>query len=260
MGNLFRTLLVIGNNPEEIAAKYSLDRKVAKHKKCELNEAPKLHKNYLKELELTINALDGVHGKEELVEAYRDLYDEYSEMDDFEFFQAITFDCDYDNDGDAVTDENPDAHYQFEKCYDERIRKDQNFEAPFSNPFILKDGTKAYSAKVDEIDWNVFHLAKSPIYEAVWEICVEGREPETDDERTAKEVMSNRDAYFRLFRNKDEYVWHCSAFWTYAVATKDEYVECVGRDIDWTNNFYNRFIKPLPPDETVTLFEIKLLD
>ena len=262
MGNLFRTLLVIGDNPEEIAARYSADRKVDKYRKYELNEAPKLHRQYLELLEKSIKSLEGVgtEKSEAALEYYKDIYDEYKEMDDFEFFQALTQDCDHDSEGDALTDENPDAHYCYEKCYNDRILKDQSFEAPFSDPFILKDGTKAYTAKVRDIDWAKVHKAKAPVYRAVWEICVDGREPENDDEKVAFDVMKGRDAYFANFRTVDEYVNHCSAFWTYAVASKDGYHECTGRDIDWTNGFYDRFIKPLNPDETVSVFEMKLLE
>lgn len=259
MGNLFRTLLVIGDNPDEIAAKYSSDRKVDKHKKYELNQAPKLHRMYLESIEASIKALEGVKEAELAVDYYKELYDEYKEMDDFEFFQALTQDCEYDREGDAFTDENPDAHYQYEKCYNDRILKDQDFEAPFCDPLILKDGTKAYKAKVGDVDWSKMHLAKAPVYRAVWEICVDGREPVNDDEKVAWDVMSGRDSYFKNFKNVDEYVSHSSAFWTYAVATEDNYYECTGRDIDWTNSFYDRFVKPLSPDDTVSIFEIKLL-
>lgn len=260
MGNTYRTLLVIGDNPTEIAAKYSADRKVGEYQRYELNQAPKLHREYLEAVEQSIEAAKTLENSEALVRRYQDLYDEYSEMDDFEFFQALTAGCGYDEDGNAMSDENPDAHYQHEKCYDDRVRKDQSFEAPFSDPLILKDGTKAYSATVGEVDWPKMHMYKAPIYRAVWEICVEGRKPETEDEKTAYDVMHRRQDYFRLFGNKDEYVGHCSAFWTYAVATEDSYCECSGRDIDWTNGFYDRFIKPLKDTDTVSVFEIKLLD
>ena len=59
------------------------------------------------------------------------------------------------------------------------------------------------------------HLGKSDIYNSVWEICVDGREPINDDEKVAKEVMSNKKDYFATFMNKQEYIGHCCAFWTY---------------------------------------------
>lgn len=260
MASNFRTLLVIGKDHERIAAKYSSNTRVDKYQRHELNQAPKIHQEYLALIQSSIDALKDKEGQEGMLSAYEDLYEEYKAMDDFEFFQVISSGCEFDEDGNAISDENPDAHYEYERCYDDRIRKDQSFEAPFSDPLILKDGTKAYSAKVGDVDWSKVHLYKAPIYEAVWEMCVEGRKPRNEDEEVGYNVMSNKKLYFQNFRNKEEYVGHCTAFWTYGVATEDGYTECSGRDIDWTNGFYDRFIKNLDPSETVSIYEMKLIE
>ena len=260
MSSRFRTVLVIGENHRDIAAKYSADTKVGKYERYELNQAPKLHREYIKSIEATIRRLEGAEEFEKIVGMYRDMLEEYREMDDFEFFQVLTSGCEYDKDGNALSDENPDAHYQFEKCYDDRIRADQRFEAPFSDPLILKDGTKAYSAKAGDVDWPMMHMRKAPLYRVVWEVCVDGRPPENEDEETAYKVMNGRTAYFANFKDKEEYAGHCSAFWTYGVATEEGYTECGGNDIEWTNGFYDRFVKGLEPSETVSIYEVKLLD
>jgi hypothetical protein len=257
----FRTLLVIGENHDEIAKMYSKETNTTDFVKYKLNDAPKLHKEHLSILETiikTIKEKPDYEGKEVEISAYQDMYDSYKEMDDFEFYQVLTQEYQHNGDGDVIVNENPNGHYLKQKCYDEQIRANQNNEAPFVDPFILLDGTKAYSATVGEIDWDRVHLGKSPIYEAVWEICVEGRKPTTPDEEVALNVMGNKQNYFSNFKTKDEYVGHCSAFWTYAIATKDKYVECNGRDVDWTNNFYESNIKHLSDDTVISLYEIQI--
>lgn len=261
----FRTLLVIGTNHKEIAAKYSCtstqgDEQIVRYK---LTEAPKMHFQYMQTLDNIINTLQtnvNIPDREKQIDCYTKLYEQYSQMDDFEFFQELTKEYEHDTNGNAVTMENPDGNYMYEKCYDEDVRKDQTKESPFADPFILKDGTKAYSARVNEIEWADVHYAKADIYKNVWELCVEGREPQNDDEKQAKQIMGERKDYFAAFNSKEEYVGHCSAFWAYGVATEDGYTECTGRDIDWTNNFYDTFIKPLPGDTVISIYEIRLPD
>jgi hypothetical protein len=258
----FRTLLVIGENHEEIVKKYStsliLDEKKVKYK---ITEAPKLHKQYLQLIELDLKVLKENPDKNiNAISEYEELYKLYSDMNDFDFYQTLIDNYETDDEGNVISDENPNAHYELEECYDKQIRINPDNEAPFADPFILKDGTKVYSAKKSEINWDIMHLGKSDIYKSVWEICVDGREPINDDEKVAKEVMSNKKDYFATFMNKQEYVGHCSAFWTYCIATKDNYIECAGRDIDWTNNFYDEYIKPLPDDTLLTIYQIKLID
>lgn len=259
-----RKLLVIGSNHKEIAAKYSTALTTEeKRVKYKITEAPKLHVQYLKTVEEIIKTLQdnpNIPRQKEQIDEYIDIHKRYSAMDDFEFYHTLTEEYEHDENGDTITDENPNAHYQYEECYDERIRKNQMNEAPFADPLILKNGMKVYSAKVGDIDWDIVHLGKSDIYRAVWEICVDGREPINDDEKTAKMVMSNKKDYFASFNNVDEYIGHNCAFWCYGVATEDEYVECNGRDIDWTNGFYDRFIKPLPNDTVISVYQMRLLD
>lgn len=260
----FRTVMVIGEPHSDIIAKYSASTtKGSETVKYKITEAPKLHKLHLNVLETIIKTLQdnvNVPRRQEQLDEYKGQYQQCLDMDDFEFYEFLTENYEHDTDGNAITDENPNAYYEQECCFDDRIKKNQNDEAPFVDPFILKDGTKAYSAKVCDIDWNIMHLGKSAIYEAVWEICVEGRDPKTNDEETAKQVMSNKHDYFAMFNSKKEYVYHCSAFWTYGVATNDNYIECNGRDINWTNDFYDTYVKPLPNDTLLTLYQVKLID
>lgn len=258
MSSHFRTLLVIGDNHEEIARKYSLDTKVDEYIRYKFDDADTLHIKYLKVLEDLIKNTQGINQK--LCDKYKDMYDEYREMDDFEYYQQLTYGCRYDENGDAWSTENPNAQYQYERCYDTRIRQDQRNYASFSLPFILKDGTKAYSALKNEIDWPQNHMANTEIYRRAWEICVNGQEPVTEEEKLIKNNFSNRNEYFNNFKNVDEYIAHSCAFWCYAVATADKYI-CGDQKnaIEWTTSFYDNFIKNLNGNTRLSIYEIKLL-
>lgn len=259
MGNTFRTLLVIGSNHGEIAAKYSLDTEVPKYMRYRFDDAGELRNKELKIIESSIKGAQ--KNNHPMLDSYKDMYEGILEMDDFEFYQQLTHGCWYDENGNAWSTENPDAHYQYHKCYDDRIRKNQEDEAPFSNPFILNDGTKAYSALKRDIDWGMVHMTNTDVYKSAWSVCVDGKEAETYEERLIKSNFSNRKDYFNNFRDVDEYVAHSCAYWTYGVATDNEYL-CGERmsAIDWTVNFYDRFIKDLSDDELLTMYEIKLLN
>jgi hypothetical protein len=258
MNGGFRTLLVIGDNHEAIASKYSLDTKVEPYIRYKFEDAETLHIKYLNILEEMIKKYQAVSPS--LSEKYKDMYDEYREMDDFEYYQQLTYGCNYDENGDAWSTQNPNAEYQYEKCHDKRIRQDQRNEGNFSIPFTLKDGKKAYSALKNEIDWPKNHMNNTEIYKAAWEICVNGKEPETDEEKLIKRNFSNRHDYFRNFKSVEEYISHNCSFWCYGVATECKYV-CADMDnaIEWTTNFYNRFVKNLPETERLSIYEIKLL-
>ena len=254
----YRTLLVIGEKHLEIAQKYSLDTKVEPYIRYRFDDAEKLHIKYLKVLENMIKNTQNVNRK--LSEKYKEMYDLYREMDDFEYYEELTAGCSYDEDGNAWSTENPWAHYQYERCYDKRIQQDQRNEANFSNPFILKNGRKAYSALMGEIDWSKNHMNNTEIYQSAWDICVNGKEPVTKEEKLIKQNFGRRQDYFKNFKDADEYIKHSCSFWTYGVATANEYV-CGDSEkaIDWTTKFFDRFTKDLPDDERLSIYEIKLL-
>lgn len=257
-GGGFRTLLVIGENHLEIAQKYSLDTKVDPYIRYRFDDAKQLHVKYLKVLEDLIKKTQNNNKK--LADKYKEMYDEYREMDDFEYYQQLTYGCKYDDNGDAWSDENPNAHYQYEKCYDKRIKQDQSNESSFSNPLILKSGKKAYSALMGEIDWSKNHMYNTEIYKSAWDICVNGREPVTKEEKLIKQNFGRRNDYFANFKNADEYIKHNCSFWCYGVATNDDYTCADTSDpIKWTGDFFDRFVKGLSDNERLSIYEIKLL-
>ena len=260
---LYGRLLVIGNEADEKAMKYSADKETEPYVKYRFEDRAQLRANQIRLIQSVLdNPTLGLPSRQE--ESFRELLSETKDMDDNEFYERITEGLKVDDEtGDAYSTQNPDAKYKWQKCYDERLKKTGE-ESQFSDPFVLTDGTKAYAAKKGDIDWTKCHMYNTGIYRAAWEVCVEGRSPENDTEEIIMKNMSGKLDYFRNFADADEYVRHSCCFWTNGIITEDgEYHDirtdkC--SDKKWVSSFYERFIKPLSDDTEITLYEIRSLE
>ena len=85
--SVFRTVLVIGDNHEELIKKYSADTKVERYVKCKLDDAEKLHKSFLKLIEAILDSKE-LEISETQRENYKKLYLNIKEMTDFEMPQS----------------------------------------------------------------------------------------------------------------------------------------------------------------------------
>lgn len=260
---MFKTVLVIGNNHEDIIKKYSQDTKVEEYVVAKYDDKDKLRKNILHELE-KIMSCKNKNTDEQYLKIINSKYLEIKEMSDFEYFMEATKGCHYDEEtGDALSCINPNAHYKYEKCYQKLLLKyGDDGEGTFSNPFYLKDGTKSYSAPKGEIDWKRMHLYNTSLYEAAWDIVVNKKNPQTDEEKIIQKNMSNKTKYFSNFRDKDEYVKYSCSFWCYGVATDSFYKELDDntKSQDWINSFYENYIVPLSDDTILTIYEAKSIE
>lgn len=182
----------------------------------------------------------------------------YEEMSDEEFFEMTTEGCQIDEEtGDAYKTDNLFAKYEYAKCHQKRLEKTGE-ESDFSNPFTLKNGKKSYIAKYNDINWEVEHLNGIELYEAAWELCVDEREPKTEQEKAIKNNMSNRKSYFENFKNKEEYSKYSTSFSTFAVATSEK-CDIVGSEPKNVIGFYDKYIKPIEGNPTLAIFEIRLM-
>ena len=186
-----RTMLVVSyddENPDEIAKLYSEELKVEPYVYLYKKDVKSRQNAHLALLE-TLLSTDDLKLSERQLEAYKDLYWSIKEMDEVEYMAYITdgYTSAYDRDGNAISTRNPKAQYKYPICYQHKLDKGQG-EAEFSNPFHLKDGSIAYRAKLNDIDWETEHnnpkLRK--LYEAAWELCVEDRKPINEQEENIK--------------------------------------------------------------------------
>ena len=267
MKSVMKTILVIsreGENPDEIAEMYAAEHEVETHIFMEKDKAE--GEKYMEYARIQA-ALYSKNVKSILSDAQKEyLYDKAYEllnMSGDDYFNQITQEnnCTYDELGDAYTKTNPIAYYQFPKCYQDN-REKTGEEAPFSNPFKLKDGVVAYRAHFNDIDWSEMHNYNREVYEAAWELCVEGREPEDMQEKIIKEQMKNRADYFFNFKNKEEYVEYSTMFFTFGIATSEHFIkrdELQESEIDYIRSFYDKYISKITDNPLLSIYEVRSL-
>ena len=261
----YRTILVIGDNHKEIAAKYSADTKVAPYVVMKYKDADKERKKHVKLLETILT--------DKRIELHSSYYDElkeqylfFSKMTAEEYFNLMTQEYSHDEKtNDAISTDNPNAFYKYERCQQHRLEVTGE-EGDFSDPFPLKDGTKSYSARFNDIDWDKIH--RNPhvveLNKRVWELVVEDDEPKDEHEDYLKKTMFERISYFtNNFKTKEEYINHSTSLWYWGVATDKKYQEVNYKisDMDWCVNFFDRFLKNLnKTNPLITIYETHSID
>ena len=261
----YRTILVIGDEHEKIVKKYSADTKVKKYVKMKFCDAEKERISHIKFIESILT-----DKRITLSDAQYDLYKEtyllLNAMDSLKYFYAMTEGCEYDEKtGDAITDENPNAFYKYERCHQHRLEVTGE-EGDFSDPFPLKNGTKSYSAHFNDIDWEQIHRnpQKMELNARVWELVVNDDEPQNEQEKQIKDRMFERLSYFEdNFKNKTEFVNHSSNLWYWGIATDKKYEEVNYKvsDMEWCVTFFDKYIKKLKKtNPLITIYEVHSLD
>jgi hypothetical protein len=239
-----KVLIATGENPEETLAGFSCQIEVPKYVAYKLEDAEKLRN--IRECEIKTLADSGAipedYAKEEL--------DYIKTSDAVDFFMDLTAEYDHDENGNAVSTKNPEGRYL-------AVTRG----GTFSQPFILKDGSTSYSAKKSDILWEKIHRDPEMVnlYERTWEMCVEGMEPVSDIDKQVRDNMINRRDYFDNFKNKEEYVLSNTSLWAHAFLNPYglwlDADDCPVSQFEWMGTFYDRFIKPLPEDTILTIFE-----
>lgn len=128
----------------------------------------------------------------------------------------------------------------------------------FSTPFFTKTGDERFQAKKGDIDWGHMHLHGQAIYGTAWELVMDGREPVNETEKTIYESMKNRKEYFSKYETKENYVASFTMFWGYAFLSEETGWLELEDNMDqyvWVTNFYDLFIKNLPDDTLLTIYE-----
>lgn len=265
----FRTVMVVGSNPDELIAKYDLDTKVEPYVKLRFSDAAKARESHLRFISEVLNS-DKIPLTDNQREIYKNIYLDIKAMDDIDYFGQATEGCTYDeNTGDAISTVNPNAFYMHAVNPQKRLDA-TNEEHDFCNPFILlpeegEDGGDdiiSYTALKSEIDWERMHMYNTKLYERAWEICVEDSEPQNNQEETIKRKMGERTEYFANFSDKEEYVRHSCSFWCYGYLDKNGYkeIDYTIFDKEWVKTYYDRFVRPISDDETVSLYVVRAID
>lgn len=242
-----RVLIVAGENQDQRVFEFSRLREVPPYIVYRVEDTEKLRKIKIKEWEeIARNPKAFGVPKEYAEDQIRELIME----DGDDFFADLTAGYETDEDGNAISRMNPEGKFL-----------SASRGGSFAQPFLLKDGTTAYEAKKSDIAWEEIHMNKEFInlYERTWEMCVEGLEPVSDVDKQVYENMRGKMDYFEKFKNKEEYVTSCSSFWAFAFLNDvDIWLDaddCPVSQFDWMSTYYDRFIKSLPDDTILTIFE-----
>lgn len=239
------TLMVVGNNPDEIIKKYDSNLEVEPYIKFYYKDASKYRKKAIKVVEDLLRNSDKFELTPFIKEYFEDKVKILNKLTDFEYYTSISNGCSYDKDGNALTTSNPDAKWG--TC---RIGRN------LCIPLKLKNGTEVLQAKAGDVDWSKMHMVNIDIYTAAWQLFHKEREPETVQEKQIYENIKNQKKYFSGFDSQDDYVNYCCSYWCYAYADENGWQDADNhKDYKWITTFYDKFVKNLKDDDIVTIYE-----
>ena len=124
---LFRTILVIGNKPDEIIKKYSANTLVQQRLYVKKEDASKLKEKHISILKESLKTSLLNNSQKQITQTY---IDTLTNMEPLTYFYKITEGCEYDTNGDAFTVSNPNAYYQNELSIATEIGSD--FPMPYN--------------------------------------------------------------------------------------------------------------------------------
>ena len=244
--NRFFNVVVAGNNHKELMDKYDGSIKVEPYVAYKFDEIDKHRKMKVQYLEAALNQIEDKESYE--YEYLESELNDIQQMDDIDFFLYISDGCEIDEKtGNAISTMNLNERFDF--C---------NIARRFAKPFILKDGTESYSAKKKDIDWKQVHLSDKEAYEIAWDTVMGHKKPKTKEEKLIYDNMKERTRYFSVFGDRETYIKANTAFWGYAfLSERTGWVELDNKtpQFEWVSDFYDRFIKPLPDNTLLTLYE-----
>lgn len=238
-------VIVAGDDPEAQMLPYDNQKQVEPYVVYKYADAQGLKDKYIQMYEALLKS-DNLSA-EERKETEAEL-EEIKEESPVEVFFEITEGYEYDEEtGDAISRKNPQGKW-----------KTFNIGHRFSVPFLKEDGTEAYQSIKSDVKWDLMHLSGQETYQRAWEMVMDSSEPQNETEQIIFDNMKNRRMYFLKFGTKENYVISSTAFWGYAfLSSKTGWVE-LDDDVDqftWVSKYYDRFIKPLPNDTKLTIFE-----
>ena len=238
------TLIIVGNNPDQLVEKYDNNLIVDPYIVYYFKDREKYRKQFIESYE---NALTMVNDKNERAKIISRI-DEIKNKDDVDFYVELT-------DGYIIDDKTGDAYSRknINGRYDSCTKAKH-----FAVPLINLQGDEVFSERKKNIDWKKIHLDNQYTYEFVWDSVMNGLQPKTEEEKTLYENMKNRSMYLEQFKTRENYLLSNTSFWGYAfLSEKTGWIEPDNKmeQFEWVKNFYDRFIKPLGENELINVYE-----
>lgn len=246
----FFTIMVVGDNPDELMSKYAIDLTVPKYIKYHYLDAEKMKANAIKVLDEIVNNPKSFNLTGFQLDMMKEKLLQTKNMSTFDYYASITRGLEYDDNGDAWCDRNPNGKWKSYKLGEN-----------LSLPLIKFDSSEVHQARKGEIDWERIHMPNTALYETVWDLIKGGKEAVTDTEKQIVANMSDKDNYFARFSSKEEYVIHNCAYWNYAFLNENGWLDMDDTGViphDWISNYFNRFVEGLSDDSLITIYECAL--
>lgn len=243
--NKLFTLMVVSDTPEEIIKKYDASLEVEPYIKYYYKDIAKYRKKAIKIAQEVVGNADKFGMTPFMKEYFEDKVKALKKLSDFEYYTSICVGCSFDQDGNALTTENPDAKWG--TC---RIGRN------LCIPLKLKNGTEVLQARAGDVDWSKMHMVNIDVYTAAWQLFHKEREPESTVDKEIYENIKNQKRYFNSFDSMEDYVNYCCSYWCYAYADDNGWYDADDhKDYKWITEFYDRFVKKLEPDAFISIYE-----
>ena len=244
----FLSVMVIGNNPEQLMEKYNKSLKVKPYIKYKYLDAKKLKTNAAKLISELVSNTDKIPLNSTQLNYFKERLNAINSMTSFEYYKTLTEGMYYDEDGNAMSEENPNGKWD-----------KYNIGKNFSYPLKLKDGKEVYQSLAKDVEWDEMHMNHEyvKLFETIWALVMYNEEPSTKEEENLKANWLTKKNYLSNFKDVDAFVSHNCAYWNYAVLTEDGWKDLGdnGNESEWVNGFFERFIEPLKGDELITIYE-----
>lgn len=244
----FLSVMVVGKNPEELMEKYNKALKVKPYIKYKYLEADKMKENSSKVLTEITNKPEKFTLNKFQIDYFKERLKAINAMSTFEYYRTITEGLYYDEDGNALSEENPNGKWD-----------KYNLGKNFSYPLKLKNGKEVYQALAKDIDWNSMHMNEEHVklFEKIWALVIDDDSPSTPEEEKLKANWKTKKNYLSNFKNVDEFVSHNCAYWNYAFLSDKGWIDVDDESDEnkWISEFMERFITPLNDDDLVTIYE-----
>lgn len=236
--------IVAGDNPDELLAPYNKSLKVPPYVVYQYADAEKIKQEYVNAYKEALKSCTKSEIKQELEMTVK--FYETMDVDDFYYDLTLDYEIDEKN-GNAISTENPNGKYSY--CQLGKI---------FSIPFLTNSGIEVFQTVKSDVNWSAVHKGNCLVYKRAWEMVMEGSEPADVSEENIYENMKDKKAYFEKFETKENYITSNTAFWGYAFlseATGWVDADEVPDQFTWMAMFYDTFIKNLPDDTLLSIYE-----
>ena len=250
-GSRFLSVMVVGNEPEKLMEKYDNALKVEPYIKYKYLDAAKLKANAEKMLAEIANDPDKFTLSKTQTEYFKERLKAIISMSAFEYYRTITDGLYYDENGNALSEENPNGKWD-----------KYNLGKNFSYPLKLKNGGESYQALAKDIDWDIMHMNPEyvKLFETIWALVIDDDDPSTKQEEDLKNNWVTKKNYLSNFKTVDEFVAHNCAYWNYAFLDETGWhdVDDSKNEKEWISGFFENFIDKLKDDDLVTIFEYSI--